>query len=624
METIHINMRYLQNMIIAVVSLFLLTLQNSHATEIEYQHEDIAFNWIDTSAGTLHDIRSGNGYFTLPLDFNFEFYGQTQTEVKVDVNGYMTFGQYAQQWNNTPLPTVDDHHNMLAVHWDYVTTWSGKIYTLLEGDAPNRRLTVTWQDVTHYEISGTGITFQATLYEGTNEIVYRYLDVEFGNPAYDFGASATVGVENAFSTLGTQYSYNQAQLQNQQALRFFPVTNPGRANYENQLVSYDWIDTSNGTQHNLCSDCKVTVPLGFNFAFYDEWKQDTTISMNGFMSFDPNVSTQHLNRTIPNTNEPNDLVAVLWDDYYPGLSNEGNVQTLMQGTGPDRNFTITWNNVSRSGIGNATFQVTLYENSNNIIMRYKDIILGNVSLDYGKYATVGLEDSIAEFFTLYSYREAVIQDNMAILFTRPTTIPPEPPKPPVVPEKNYTIENIPYEWIDYSTATRLSMYDDYSVLVPIGFDFSFYDTNQTQLYVGSNGLLSFNSSGSRAYSNTNLPNANTPNNLIAPYWDDLNPSKAGGVYTQVDGEGSNRSFTITWAGVPHYSTSGTATFQVTLYEGSNDIVYRYMDVDMGSASFSNGANATVGVEDAEGKKATLHSYNSGSISNNSALRFHFQ
>lgn len=618
METVHTNLRYLKNIIIAIVIFFILVLQNTQATEIEYQHENIAFNWIDTSSGTLHDIRSGNGYFTLPLGFNFEFYGQTQTEVKVDVNGYMTFGQYAQQWNNTPLPTADDHHNMLAVYWDYVTTWSGNIYSLLEGEAPNRRLTITWQDVTHYEISGTGITFQATLYEGTNDIVYRYLDVEFGNSAYDFGASATVGVENAFSTRGTQYSYNQTMLQNQQALRFFATTIPGQANYQHQLVSYDWIDTSNGTQHNLCSDCKVTEPLGFNFAFYNQWKQDVTISMNGFMSFDPNVTTQHLDRTIPNTNEPNDLVAVLWDDYYPGLNNEGNVQTLMQGTATDRNFTITWNNVSRSGIGNATFQVTLYENSNHIIMRYKDVILGNASLDYGKYATVGLEDINAEFFTLYSYREAVIQDNMAILFTRNTTTPPEP----VV--KNYQVENIPYEWIDYSTATHLTMYDDYSVLVPIGFDFSFYEQPQNQLYVGSNGLLSFNYSGSRAYYNTSLPNTSTPNNLIAPYWDDLNPGKAGGVYTQIDGLTPDRRFTVTWAGVPHYATSGTATFQVTLYENSNDIVYRYKDVDMGSASYSNAASATVGVEDAEGKKATLHSYNNGTITNNSALRFHIQ
>ena len=53
----------------------------------------------------------------------------------------------------------------------------------------------------------------------------QYKDVDFDNPLYDFGASATVGIQNS-PTQGVQYSYNSPSLANELAILFLP---PGQS-----------------------------------------------------------------------------------------------------------------------------------------------------------------------------------------------------------------------------------------------------------------------------------------------------------------------------------------------------------------------------------------------------------
>ena len=59
------------------------------------------------------------------------------------------------------------------------------------------------------------------LYESTDRIKFQYLDVDSGTD-HDFGASATVGIENFDGTKGVQYSYNAGSLSNGQAIEFIP------------------------------------------------------------------------------------------------------------------------------------------------------------------------------------------------------------------------------------------------------------------------------------------------------------------------------------------------------------------------------------------------------------------
>jgi hypothetical protein len=120
-----------------------------------------------------------------------------------------------------------------------------------------------------------------------------------------------------------------------------------------------------------------------------------------------------------------------------------------------------------------------------------------------------------------------------------------------------------------------------------------------------------------------MPDPGAPNPVIAPFWDDLNPSTKGTIYARTQGAAPNRQLTVSWEGVPHFFDTGNATFQVTLYESSGDIVLRYRDVEFGDPEYDRGASATVGVEDPQGQKATQFSYNESALRNNSAIRFYY-
>jgi uncharacterized repeat protein (TIGR01451 family) len=67
--------------------------------------------------------------------------------------------------------------------------------------------------------------FEIILHEGSGAILLQYKDVDFGNPLFDFGASATVGIQNT-ATQGVQYSYNSPSLANELAILFLP---PGQS-----------------------------------------------------------------------------------------------------------------------------------------------------------------------------------------------------------------------------------------------------------------------------------------------------------------------------------------------------------------------------------------------------------
>ena len=86
-------------------------------------------------------------------------------------------------------------------------------------------------------------------------------------------------------------------------------------------------------------------------------------------------------------------------------------------------------------------------------------------------------------------------------------------------------------WIDISaTGTAVTLTDDaFSAALPLGFSFPFYDLVYSQLYIGSNGIITFGA-GSNARLNAAIPTATAPNALLALWWDDLNPANGGHIY----------------------------------------------------------------------------------------------
>jgi hypothetical protein len=175
-------------------------------------------------------------------------------------------------------------------------------------------------------------------------------------------------------------------------------------------------------------------------------------------------------------------------------------------------------------------------------------------------------------------------------------------------------------WIDISSiGTQISPGEDGYINVPIGFSFPFYDNSYSSLFVCSNGILTFGS-GSSDWTNDPIPNSGSPNNLIAPFWDDLSP-QSGHVYYYQDN--SNNRLIVSFVNVPYYpggSTDGDLNFEVILYQ-SGHIEMQYETMNPESSGHGLTSN-TIGIENANGNDGLQVVYNASYISSNMAIKFY--
>ena len=120
----------------------------------------------------------------------------------------------------------------------------------------------------------------------------------------------------------------------------------------------------------------------------------------------------------------------------------------------------------------------------------------------------------------------------------------------------YTWTPTPFSWVDPGQGgvdVGISV-DDQEVEIALPWSFFFYGVPYDHITISDNGAIRM-SDGSGAleisYSNSTLPSTGANDPDIAAFWDDLNISGGGTVYTQVDIP-SDR-FVISWVGLPHFS-----------------------------------------------------------------------
>ena len=174
-------------------------------------------------------------------------------------------------------------------------------------------------------------------------------------------------------------------------------------------------------------------------------------------------------------------------------------------------------------------------------------------------------------------------------------------------------DQVAYEWVDLSEGTSITpgvdlRVDDWVGPYNIGFTFNFYGQDYTQFYIDSNGYIGFDETQTASYyANTRLPHAGRPNGLIAPFWDEFDPSQGGKVHFWTFGSAPDRYLVVEWMQVPlFYSSSHTQTFQLILYEGSNDIKFQYPDTRQGE--YGDRRSGTVGIENEDGTIGLEHLY----------------
>ncbi len=180
-------------------------------------------------------------------------------------------------------------------------------------------------------------------------------------------------------------------------------------------------------------------------------------------------------------------------------------------------------------------------------------------------------------------------------------------------------DNATYQWVDATSGTQVifSGPDDSSFgPVNLGFSFKFYENSYSQVYVNTNGLLTFQDQ-SASFNNAVIPRDSPPNDLIAAFWDDLvvgGSFNAGKVYYKTGQQGSLKYLAVAWVNVTRLGSSDTLTFEILLYE-NGDIKLQYKDL----GGVLN--RATVGIEDGDGVDGLLYLHQSPGLSNGLAVLF---
>ena len=190
----------------------------------------------------------------------------------------------------------------------------------------------------------------------------------------------------------------------------------------------------------------------------------------------------------------------------------------------------------------------------------------------------------------------------------------------------YAIQAAPFDWVSTTGLTPLSLgNEDVSPAQTLPFLFNFYGQKYSQVFVSANGLVGFVNDNLSSGANADLPSGATPNTVIYPYWDDLNPAAGGTIWFGVIGEAPNRRAVASWNAVPHNIPMGgatTFTLQAILHEGGA-IAFQYLQVESGNATRIMGKSATIGVEDSSGVHAAKYTYNGSPsvVTNGQAMVF---
>jgi len=172
-----------------------------------------------------------------------------------------------------------------------------------------------------------------------------------------------------------------------------------------------------------------------------------------------------------------------------------------------------------------------------------------------------------------------------------------------------------FDWQDISTTgTPIEGIDDDSVTepIPLGFDFPFYGANQSQIYISSNGFLSFDNTSSGCCAGQPLPRDDYINHIIAWLWYDLHPME-GTVHYELVEPGR---FVVQFTNYGEYAASGTIDAQVIL-ESSGRITLQYANIQNNMQV----SNASIGIENSTGDDGLQTALFTDYVEDNLALTF---
>lgn len=184
---------------------------------------------------------------------------------------------------------------------------------------------------------------------------------------------------------------------------------------------------------------------------------------------------------------------------------------------------------------------------------------------------------------------------------------------------NYSVSSIPYnppyQFTCLQNPVSVNIDDVWSPVISLPFNFCYYGTNYNKVLMGSNGVISFNTSGTgytpggyNAWSfSNNLPSTNLFLNTIFGVYHDIDPSKGGQVgWELITLNTGCRALVASWNDIPMYSSTCNSqlyTGMIVLYENTN-VIEVYIKEKNVCGTWNSG-NAIVGLQNAAGNAAVV-------------------
>ena len=179
---------------------------------------------------------------------------------------------------------------------------------------------------------------------------------------------------------------------------------------------------ASGTQINFINDddddgISGAIDPGFPFKYYGSTYSEIFVSVNGFLSIGSSPVNVFQNAHFPSQAQPNNLIAVFWDDLVLSTGSpqdDGAVYYLAGGSAPNRYLVIEWVNAKRLGDSGSqlTFEAVLYENG-DIHLNYF-VLNGDLT-----EAAVGIEDLDGVDGVEYIYHESGLSSAFSVGFLYP-------------------------------------------------------------------------------------------------------------------------------------------------------------------------------------------------------------
>ena len=600
---------------------------------IPYQlYPTTGFTTITSWTGTADD---GSAAVTLP--FNWFFYGNSYTSAFIGTNGYLIFGTTSTAYQAVAIPATAAPNNYIALCWTDLNPGSGGTISYgTVGTAPNRVFVVDYSGVLFYNASGSIATGQICLFEdGHIEIHATTLDRGTST------AAAVMGIENSGGTAGTAVTGRNGGTWSVTAPEAWSFTPAYPA------FTYSWSPATGLSNPNIAnpgvtgvvttSSYTVTVSGGGGCAATatatiitgQPFSVSAASSANNFcFGGTTNLTANATGGGVP--------YSYSWSTGGTTIGTTGALTvappagtttytvSASDNCGNTSSATVSVTVIAPPNVG-ATASSSLVCGSGSVTLNatgangYSWVPADELSVPFG--ATVTASPSVSTLYTVTGTDAAGCTATATVQLTVVPGVTLQATATPsnlctgtssqlnanATQEAPYSLAQVAYlplstagfqtitSWTSAGTGN-----DDYFGPVALPFSFNFFGQNKSQLYIGSNGFITFGTPSTDPFSQL-FPDPAHPNDVVALCWGDLDPGAGGTVKYGVVGTAPNRIFVVDLLSVPFFgiASGSNVTGQIHLYETSGRIELHLASVQHNGSGALNG----MGIENASGTRA---------------------